>query len=195
MASCDQQYAFVKSDGSRASGRYFDENKVTFYTADMSGRAGTGLWGPTPEETEYSAFQEALQKMYVTVTMWATQDPVAKWTKASGMFIPVLPDPYGMVIATVNTDVGNLTVTSAAGTTSGTTKVTVSPAKESGNLYKYKVGDAAESVTSGQNVKTWTAWDGTADITAATGKTITIVECGSDYKALKAGSATVTAKA
>lgn len=122
-------------------------------------------------------------------------DPVAKWTKASGMFIPVLPDPYGMVIATVNTDVGNLTVTSAAGTTSGTTKVTVSPAKESGNLYKYKVGDAAESVTSGQNVKTWTAWDGTADITAATGKTITIVECGSDYKALKAGSATVTAKA
>ena len=53
----------------------------------------------------------------------------------------------------------------------------------------------AADVTSGQNVKTWTAWDGTADITAATGKTITIVECGSDYKALKAGSATVTAKA
>lgn len=195
IVSCDERYAFVKADGSRASGRYFDENKVTFYTADMSGRAGTGLWGPTPEETEYAAFQEALQKMYVTVTMWATQDPVAKWTKASGMFIPVLPDPYGMVIATVNTEVGALTVTSAAGTTSGTTKVTVSPAKESGNLYKYKVGDAAESVTPGQNVKTWTVWDGTADITAATGKTITIVECGSDYKALKAGSAAVTAKA
>lgn len=81
--------------------RYFDEDKVTFYTADVSGRVGTGLWGPTPEEAEYAAFQEALEKMYVTVTMWSTQDPVAKWTKASGMFIPVLPDPYGMVIATV----------------------------------------------------------------------------------------------
>ena len=45
--------------------------------------------------------------------MWATEDPVAKWTKASGMFIPVLPDVYGMVIATVTTaenTLGTLTV-------------------------------------------------------------------------------------
>lgn len=90
---------------------------------------------------------------------------------------------------------GTLTVTSDAGTNTGDTKLTVSPAKTSGNSYKYKVADTATAVTYGQNVQTWTAWDGTADITAATGKVVTVVECDSAYKAQKAGSATVTAKA
>lgn len=90
---------------------------------------------------------------------------------------------------------GTLTVTSAAGTNSGTTKITVTPAKGTGNSYKYKVADAATNVVYGQNVQTWTAWNGTADITAATGKTITVVECDGSYKAKSAGSATVTAKA
>ncbi|WP_277407836.1 hypothetical protein [Lacrimispora xylanisolvens] len=82
-----------------------------------------------------------------------------------------------------------------AGTVSGDTKVTVSPVKASGNLYKYKIADAATTVIYGQNVQTWSAWDGSADITATTGKVITIVECDSTYKAIKAGNATVTAKA
>lgn len=196
IASCDEMFAYIKSDGTRANKRYYDEDKITFYTSDMAGRIGTGLWGPTPEEAEYEAFMEALQKMYVIVTMWTTQDPVAKWTKASGMFIPVLPDPYGMVIATINgATLGTLTLTSAAGTASGSTKMTVSPEKATGNGYKYKVGDAVFPVVYGQNVQTWTAWDGSTDIVAATGKTITVVECDSNYKAVKVGSATVTAKA
>ena len=90
---------------------------------------------------------------------------------------------------------GELTVASAAGTESGDTAITVTPAKGSGNLYKYKAVAAAQPVTYGQNVQTWQAWDGSADITAATGQVITVVECGSDYKAVAAGSATVTAKA
>ena len=198
VISCDEMFAYVNSSGTKANKRYFDEDKVTFYTADVAGSAGIGLWGPTPEEAEYAAFQEALEKMFVTVTMWSTQDPVAKWTKASGMFIPVLPDPYGIVIATVLTGsgtLGTLTVNSVAGTASGDTKVTVTPAKSSGNLYKYKIADTATTVIYGQNVQTWSAWDGSADITATTGKVITIVECDSTYKAIKAGNATVTAKA
>lgn len=198
VISCDEMFAYIKSNGSKANKRYFDEDKVTFYTADVSGSAGIGLWGPTPEESEYAAFQAAFEKMFVTVTMWSTQDPVAKWTKASGMFIPVLPDPYGMVIATVVTGfgtLGTLTVNSIAGTATGDTKVTISPAKSSGNSYKYKVGTSANTVSYGQNVQTWVAWDGSADITAATGQVITIVECDSSYKAVKAGNATVTAKA
>ena len=91
---------------------------------------------------------------------------------------------------------GALTVTSAEGTNAGDTKLTVSPAKESGNSYKYKVGDSAETITAGMSVASgWTAWDGSADITAATGKTVTVVECDGESKAVKAGSATVTAKA
>lgn len=108
---------------------------------------------------------------------------------------PNSTNPESENIPTDNGTLGTLTVTSAAGTNTGTTKLTVSPAKTSGNSYKYKVGDVAASVSYGQNVQTWTAWDGTADITAQTGKVVTVVECDSAYKALKAGNATVTAKA
>lgn len=102
----------------------------------------------------------------------------------------------GIAVATVGAQtLGTLIVTSAAGTSSGNTKITVSPAKANAdNVYKYNVGSAAETVTYGQNVKTWTAWDGTSEITAANSQEITVVEASSDYKALKAGNATVTAK-
>ena len=102
----------------------------------------------------------------------------------------------GIAVATVGAQtLGTLTVTSAAGTSSGNTKITVSSAKANAdNVYKYNVGSAAETVTYGQNVKTWTAWDGTSEITAANSQEITVVEASSDYKALKAGNATVTAK-
>lgn len=91
---------------------------------------------------------------------------------------------------------GDLTVASAAGTDSGTTKLTVTPAKgNEGNAYKYKVASSQTTVEYGQNVKSWSAWDGKSDITAATGQVITVVECDSTYKALSAGHATVTAKA
>ena len=89
---------------------------------------------------------------------------------------------------------GTLTVSSVAGTATGDTKVTISPAKGEGNTYKYKVADTDTTVTYGQNVKNWTAWDGSKDITAETGKKITVVECDAEFRAVKAGSATVTAK-
>lgn len=98
------------------------------------------------------------------------------------------------IITFGNTTIGTLTVTSSAGTTSGNTSISVSPAKGTGNSYKYKIGDNPVSVALNQNVQTWSPWDGAMDITADTGKAITIVECDSAYKALKVGSATVTAK-
>lgn len=90
---------------------------------------------------------------------------------------------------------GILTVNSAAGSESGDTKVTITPAKaNAGNAYKYKVASSETAVDYGQNVKNWSAWDGESDITAATGQVITVVECDSTYKALSAGHATVIAK-
>lgn len=91
---------------------------------------------------------------------------------------------------------GTLTVGSAAGTESGTTKLTVTPGKEStNNVYKYKTDPTnAPTVTYGQNVRTWSTWDGTSDITATTGHKITVVEADGTYKALNAGNATVTAQ-
>lgn len=102
-----------------------------------------------------------------------------------------------IAIGTINATqtLGTLTVKSAAGSKSGDTKVTITPAKASaGNVYKYKVASSETAVEHGQNVKNWSTWDGEADITAATGQVITVVECDSTYKALSAGHATVTAK-
>lgn len=111
----------------------------------------------------------------------------------------ILPDNKKAVCKVLlNSEYGldNLTVTSAASSaTSGKTKLTVSPALTSGNSYKYKVADNAVLPAAGQSVKGWTAWNGTDEITAATGKEICVVECDSAYRALKAGVATVTAKA
>lgn len=104
----------------------------------------------------------------------------------------------GIAVADIDTSptLGTLTVQSAAGTASGTTKLTVSPGKENpANLYKYKVGSAAETVVYGQNVKNWSLWDGESDITAASGQTITVVEADGTYQAQKSGSDTVTSKA
>lgn len=90
---------------------------------------------------------------------------------------------------------GTLTVASAAGTATGNTKITVNPAKENANnVYKYKVAADAATVGYGQNLRNWTSWDGKADIKATTGQKITVVECDGTYKALNAGSASVTAK-
>lgn len=102
-----------------------------------------------------------------------------------------------IAVGTINTTqtLGTLTVNSAAGSKSGDTKVTITPAKASaGNVYKYKVASSETAVDYGQNVKNWSAWDGESDITATTGQVITVVECDSTYKALSAGHATVAAK-
>lgn len=90
---------------------------------------------------------------------------------------------------------GTLIVSSEAETATGDTKITVNPAKENANnVYKYKVGASETAVTYGQNLRNWTTWDGKADIKAAAGQKITVVECDGTYKALNAGSASVTAK-
>lgn len=92
------------------------------------------------------------------------------------------------------TELAALTVNSVAGTNVGDTKVTVSPAKQDGNSYKYKVAEDVTEVTARKNVRTWSSWDGTSDITAENGKVITVVECNSDYAAVGAGHITVAAR-
>lgn len=104
-------------------------------------------------------------------------------------------DAIAVIDMTDDTTLGTLTVTSAAGAATGDTKITVTPALETGHMYKYKVAaSAAPEVQYGQSVKNWTPWDGKSDIKAATGQHITVVECDNTYKALKAGNDDVTAK-
>jgi hypothetical protein len=85
-----------------------------------------------------------------------------------------------------------LTVVSAAGTTAGTTKLTITGhTLGESESYVYKVGDAAETVNYGDSLAAWTDWNGTADIEAATGKKITVAVVDASDKAVAAGSATV----
>lgn len=82
--------------------RFFPEGKFVLTSTGVDGTLGTGLWGVTPEELEQGgAFDSKRQSQFVTVTTWDTPDPVATWTKASGVFIPVMPNVYGHVIADI----------------------------------------------------------------------------------------------
>lgn len=91
-----------------------------------------------------------------------------------------------------------LTVESVAGTLTGATKITVTPAITSGNSYMYKTGSDATvpGLNDTCNASTgYGTWNGTSEITAINGNKIIIVEVDSSYKAIKAGIATVTSKA
>lgn len=92
----------------------------------------------------------------------------------------------------------SMTVTSAAGTASGDTKITISnytPSAEESYMYKVATGTAPAIARGDVPDSTWSAWDGTSDITAATGKKITVVSVDGTGRALAAGNATVTAHA
>ena len=95
---CDEKYRYRKADGTLKTGRYFKEDVFTLYEANANGSFGSGLWGVTPEELEYRQFIQEENRSFVTLSMWATQDPVAVWTKASGMFVPVAPKANGGIV-------------------------------------------------------------------------------------------------
>ncbi|HCP14827.1 MAG TPA: phage major capsid protein [Peptococcaceae bacterium] len=94
-----------------------------------------------------------------------------------------------------NTELGALGVTSVAGTLSGDTLITVTGAEVSGTTLGYKVAGKAAAVSCGDSNTGYTAFTTPADITAATGKIITMAEFDAAGRAIKVGSAQVVAKA
>lgn len=95
-----------------------------------------------------------------------------------------------------NTDIGALGVTSAASSSeTGDTVITVTGTELSGTTLAYKVAGKAVDVANGSKPTGFTAWNGTDEITAATGKVITVVELNAAGQAIKVGSCSITAKA
>lgn len=83
--------------------RYFPTNAVSFFSTNPAGRMGVGLWGDPPEATggNQSTGSNSPEHPYVYIDQWAEYDPKVLWTKASGLFMPVLYNPSSLWIATV----------------------------------------------------------------------------------------------
>ena len=110
---------------------------------------------------------------------------------AMGLFSEYLD---GIAVIAIEEVMPVLKVVSAAGSSSGKTAITVSGyTLGSGDSYKYKVTDDEIVVRKGDSTASgWTSWNGSADITAATGKHIAIVVSNTNA-VVAAGETVVTA--
>lgn len=80
--------------------RYYPETKMTFFSAND--KLGRGLWGDPPEVSaaKFMEVGESEVSPYVYVSQYAENDPAVTWTKASGLFMPVLFSPDSLYVAT-----------------------------------------------------------------------------------------------
>lgn len=110
-----------------------------------------------------------------------------------GNVAPTTATTFGKDLA--NTALGTLIVTTAAGSATGDSTVTV--AGNSSGTLKYQIGGQAVPVASGEELgKDWTDLPSNKTVkSATTGATITVVEVNADGKAVAVGSGSVTAKA
>lgn len=107
--------------------------------------------------------------------------------------LPALVDEYA---------IGDIVVTSVAGSTTGKTKIGVTPEKDSFfNRYYYKVFTTevlAVLPLYGNQILTtdsWVLWDGSLEVTAASNSYIVIVETDQNGKALFAGKVKIVSAA
>lgn len=97
--------ATIGNDGrpSITTKRYFPTDKITFFATNPGGRMGIGLWGNPPEVDagQFMKVSTSGQSPYVYISQWMEKDPAVLWTKASGLFMPVLYNPNSLFIASV----------------------------------------------------------------------------------------------
>lgn len=101
------------------------------------------------------------------------------------------PEAYEYLKTILNV-LGQLTVTSQAGSETGDTVISVSPAAASGNSYVYKANAAMPNYQ--EDLTTWTALTPDEDVAIANGTEICVAEVDSAKKAVAAGTVTVVAK-
>jgi hypothetical protein len=88
--------------------RFYPKDKITFFGTGNGMTLGRGLWGIPPEEqiARFEQVGQSGENPYVFMTQWAEKDPAVVWTKASGLFMPVLYNPYSLYVATVTATPG-----------------------------------------------------------------------------------------
>ena len=127
-------------DGMDASGRpivnqkrYFPKNKITFFTTNAAGRIGAGLWGNPPEVDmgQFYPVGGSSVNPYVFISQHMEWDPAVLWTKASGLYMPVLYNPNSLFIATVADDFMD--------------KATIAPESQGSSMYEVPVSSLQAS--------------------------------------------------
>lgn len=102
--------ATINSDGrpNVTTARYFPQNKMSFFATNPNGQMGIGLWGDPPEADagDFMRVNTSGVAPFVYVSQWMEKDPAVLWTKASGLFMPVLYNPDSLYIATTQTTTG-----------------------------------------------------------------------------------------
>lgn len=86
------------------SKRYFPDDRISFFATNPAGYVGTGLWGDPPEVNLRGFYPVNASGVspYVYVTQKQEWDPAVLWTKASGLFMPLLYNPNSLWIATLS---------------------------------------------------------------------------------------------
>ena len=87
-------------DYSGATTRLIPDDRI-LYIASNSVKLGETLWGTTAEAIEPDYGVDATEAPGVVVGSYIDNDPVARWTKASGIGLPVLGNANATMIAKV----------------------------------------------------------------------------------------------
>lgn len=141
---------------------------------------------------DYATKGENIEYKTPSITGRAVAEDTGDW-KSTKTFEKVV-DAYNYIYEKMGYALEKLDVNSEAGTTSGKTKITVTPEKTVENTYVYRIGaDPQPPYFDAVCTSGYTTWDGTEEITAKTGDKILIVEITKDKKARKAGVTSVTA--
>lgn len=97
----NDSYIYEQANGTRVTKKYIPENKICFFGGNVTEIIGKGFYGVTPEERNARLNVNQSKNIYIMNTIWDEEDPVATWTKASAIFVPVLSDPDNLFVATV----------------------------------------------------------------------------------------------
>ena len=106
VVAFDDTYTYEKANGTTESKRLFPENTFVLFGGDITDTLGNGFYTVTP--TERSARRTGLvttaqsNQMYIYCNIWHDEDPNIDWTKAEGVFAPILADPDNLYIATIS---------------------------------------------------------------------------------------------
>lgn len=180
--SIDNSGIYVVGDESHSLLSQAFENSDPVCVKIINGKTKKGMFGGLAVITDYPLEAPFDDSMTYSITL-----------EGMGALVDLSKNPLDIDTMPEGTDsIKPLTAVSVAGQTVGNTLIYVNPVKEDGNVYKYRSDGKFPAYD--EDCSADTQWNGTEEITAATGQKLIIIECDANGKARKACAVTVTAK-